>query len=148
MRHLNSGIAMRASEALHHDAPAPRVRWHEVQEEDAYWEGAFWQERYYRWDLDYEDYAPAYCVGYAGCAQYGGDFAQAQVSLCANWERIRGDSRLTLEEALPAIRAAWDHMASRRERRERPAMNDASFAAATAPAGEARHEDAAVAVAA
>ena len=95
------------------DAPeqAPRVNWQDAREEDAYWSGAFWQERYYRWDCDYEDYAPAYCVGYAGCAQYGGAFAQAERSLCANWERIKGDSRLSLEEALPAIEAAWNRTA-------------------------------------
>lgn len=123
---------------------APRVHWHEVREEDAYWQRAFWQERYYRWDRDFEDYAPAYCVGYAGCAQYGGEFAQAQASLCANWERIRGDSRLSLDEAMPAIRAAWDRMAKRREWRARAAVNDPSFATATAAAGE-RAQDVAVA---
>jgi hypothetical protein len=114
------------------DAPeqAPRVNWQDAREEDAYWSGAFWQERYYRWDCDYEDYAPAYCVGYAGCAQYGGAFAQAERSLCANWERIKGDSRLSLDDALPAMRAAWDHMASRRERRARPAVAEAGFSPA------------------
>jgi hypothetical protein len=114
------------------DAPeqAPRVNWQDAREEDAYWSGAFWQERYYRWDCDYEDYAPAYCVGYAGCAQYGGAFAQAERSLCANWERIKGDSRLSLDDALPAMRAAWDHMASRREGRARPAVAEAGFAPA------------------
>jgi hypothetical protein len=150
MRHLNLGTAMRAtSERPQDDAPepAPRVHWHDVREEEAYWQRAFWQERYYRWDRDFEDYAPAYCVGYAGAAQYGGEFAQAQVSLCANWERIRGDSRLSLDEAMPAIRAAWDRMARRRDRRERPAVNDPSFAPAT-PAAAEGESAAAVAVAA
>jgi hypothetical protein len=139
MRHLNVETPMRAtSERPQDEAPeaAPRVHWHDVRQEDAYWQRAFWQERYYRWDRDYEDYAPAYCVGYAGCAQYGGEFAHAQASLCANWERIRGDSRLSLDEALPAIRAAWDRMARRRARRARPAVNDPSFASTTAAAVE------------
>lgn len=76
---------------------------------EAYWQTVFWGEPYYRKECDYEDYAPAYCVGYIGYAQYGGSYADAEKSLCANWLRIKGASRLTLDEALQAIRAAWDH---------------------------------------
>ena len=79
--------------------------------EDAYWQSVYWAQPHYRADLSYEDYAPAYCVGYIGCAQYGGCYEDAEKSLCANWVRIKGDSRLGLEEALQAIRAAWDHAA-------------------------------------
>ena len=77
--------------------------------EDAYWQDAFWAQPYYRAGRSYDDYAPAYCVGYIGYAQYGGCFEDAEKSLCANWLRIKGDSRLELEEAMQAIRAAWDH---------------------------------------
>jgi hypothetical protein len=83
----------------------------DAKRQDAYWERMCCQERYYNPALDYEDYAPAYCVGYIGYVQYGGEFEDAEKSLCANWERIKGDSRLTLEGALPAMRAAWQHMA-------------------------------------
>ena len=82
--------------------------------EDSYWERAFRRERYYRPQFDFEDYAPAYCVGYVGYAQYGGDYADAENSLRANWERIKGDSRLSLSEALAAMRAAWDRMDGRK----------------------------------
>lgn len=85
----------------------------DAQEEDAFWQRAFWHERYYSPHLDYEDYAPAYCVGYIGYAQYGGDYDEAEKSLCANWERIKGDSRLSFEDARLAMRAAWDRMACR-----------------------------------
>lgn len=77
--------------------------------EDAYWQSAFWAQPHYRRDYSYDDYAPAYCVGYIGYAQYGGCFEDAEKSLCANWLRIKGDSRLSIDEALQAIRAAWDH---------------------------------------
>jgi hypothetical protein len=87
--------------------------------EDEYWRRAFWCERYYRPGLDYEDYAPAYCVGYIGYAQYGGDYDHAESSLCANWERIKGDSSLTLADARAAMRAAWDRMVGREEPRTR-----------------------------
>ena len=81
------------------------------QVHDAYWQTVYWGEAYYRRECEYEDYAPAYCVGYIGYAQYGGCFEDAEKSLCANWFRIKGDSCLTVDEALQAIRAAWDHAA-------------------------------------
>jgi hypothetical protein len=84
----------------------------DFQMEDEYWQRAHRTQPYYRGECSYdEDYAPAYCVGYIGYAQYGGDYDDAEKSLCANWVRIKGDSRLTVEEAMQAIRAAWDHAA-------------------------------------
>lgn len=99
----------------------------EARREDAFWHRQYWQERYYEDNFEYEDYAPAYCVGYAGCAQYGGDFKDAERCLRANWERIKGDSRLSPEQALPAMRAAWDRLVRLRRRPLQPAVNDPSF---------------------
>ena len=79
--------------------------------EDAYWNSVYWAQPHYRAGLSYDDYAPAYCVGYIGYAQYGGCYDDAEKSLCANWLRIKGDSRLELDDAMRAIRAAWDHAA-------------------------------------
>ena len=81
-----------------------------AQVEDLYWAHNYWKQPYFRADYDYEDYAPAYCVGYSGCAQYGGRFEDAEKSLCANFVRIKGDSRLTWEEAIEPIRSAWAHV--------------------------------------
>jgi hypothetical protein len=106
----------------------------DAAQEDDYWRRVFWCERYYRPGLDYEDYAPAYCVGYIGYAQYGGDYEDAETSLCANWERIKGDSRLPLDGARQAMRAAWDRMAAPAEASAmRPARR------ALVPAGQAMH---------
>jgi hypothetical protein len=106
------------------------------QLEDAYWQSVFWGEPYYRRECTYEDYAPAYCVGYIGYAQYGGNFGDAEKSLCANWLRIKGDSRLTLEEALQAIRAAWDRAQQGRlpaeEEEDEEAMPEHALLAASA----------------
>lgn len=88
----------------------------DAHEEDAYWERSYRRERYYRPGLDYEDYAPAYCVGYIGYAQYGVAFEDAQPWLRSNWVRIKGDSRLSLDEALLAMRSAWDRLAQRAQR--------------------------------
>ena len=82
--------------------------------EELYWAGNYWKESFFRtdydydYDYDYEDYAPAFCVGYSGCAQYGGHFEDSETSLCANFLRIKGDSRLTWEEARAAIRVGWE----------------------------------------
>jgi len=102
------------------DEPGAVLSRDDALDEDAHWERAHSSERYYKPGLDYEDYAPAYCVGYIGYAQYGGQFEDAERSLCANWERIKGDSRLSLDDALLAIRAAWNRMAGEAERRAAP----------------------------
>lgn len=93
--------------------PAAAVSRIDAREEDAHWERSYWREGYYKPGLDYEDYAPAYCVGYIGYAQYGGAFEDAETWLCANWVRIKGDSRLSLDEARLAMRSAWDRLARR-----------------------------------
>lgn len=102
------------SEELHtlDDAEERPARAVDTQLEDAYWSRHYWRERYYRPDCEYEDYAPAYCAGYVGWGQYGGSYEDAEKSLCANWERIKGDSRLSLDEARAAMQAAWDHAGS------------------------------------
>lgn len=90
--------------------------------EDAFWRDAHSREHYWRAGLDYEDYAPAYCAGYIGFAQYGGSYDDAEKSLCANWLRIKGDSQLSLDEARLAMRAAWDRLAQgKHEERSRQA---------------------------
>ena len=104
--------------------------------EDAYWQSVYWAQPHYRAECSYEDYAPAYCAGYIGFAQYGGCYEDAEKSLCANWLRIKGDSRLSLDEALQAIRAAWDHAAltpSQPEEEEEELVS-ADFIAAQRPA--------------
>ena len=87
-------------------------RRYSAQVEDLYWARHYWKEQYFRADYDYEDYAPAYCVGYSGCVQYGGRFEDSETSLRANFARIKGDSRLTWEEARAPIRSAWLRLAA------------------------------------
>ncbi len=81
--------------------------------EEMYWEQEYFRQHYYSPGLDYEDYAPAYCVGYIGYAQYGGSFDDAEKSLLSNWMRIKGDSRVTTDQAMQAVRAAWTRMEAR-----------------------------------
>jgi hypothetical protein len=99
------------SHALADDAPMNYTVDVDASREDEYWLDAFRSEGYYSTQFEYEDYAPAYCVGYTGFAQYGGSFEEAEKSLWANWERIKGDSRLPFDTARLAMRAAWQRMA-------------------------------------
>ena len=119
----------------------------DVAREDAHWQSAHSSEPYFRAECNYEqDYAPAYCVGYIGFVQYGGRFEDAEKSLCANWVRIKGDSRLTVDEAMQAMRAAWLHAAGSPandegydERYDEELVHDNVLAAPSRPLQEAAY---------
>ena len=96
----------------------------DARRQDSHWSHAFRDEPYFRAGRDYEDYAPAYCVGYVGYAQYGGRFEDAERSLWANWERIRGTSRLSQDEALLAFRAAWNRVEAQEMMASRALVHD------------------------
>lgn len=133
-----------AQDFWHEQADEPEVRIDgrvNADMEDAYWQSVYWGESYYRGDCSYDDYAPAYCVGYIGYAQYGGCFEDAEKSLCANWLRIKGDSRLEIDEAMQAIRAAWEHAAKSQVALEEDdeELVDAGFVAARGASREAAY---------
>ena len=77
---------------------------------DIYWREAFSHEPYYSTDYTYNDYAPAYRTGYEAAGRYHGQnkrFDDLEPELRANYERIKGNSRLAWENAKDAVRAAW-----------------------------------------
>ena len=77
---------------------------------DVYWREAFAREPYYSTDYTYDDYAPAYRTGYEAAGRYLGKnrhFDDLESELRANYERIKGTSRLAWENARDAVRAAW-----------------------------------------
>ena len=82
--------------------------------EEAYWRNAYRREPYYRSEFTYEDYDPAYRVGYTAPVRRSGEFAQLEPELKSDFDRVRGKSRLRWEEAREAARAAW-HRATRNE---------------------------------
>ena len=58
----------------------------------------------------YDDYAPAYRTGYEAAGRYhdqNRQFDELEPELRANYERIKGTSRLAWENAKDAVRAAW-----------------------------------------
>jgi hypothetical protein len=75
--------------------------------EEAYWRDAYRREPYYRSEFGYEDYDPAYRVGYTGPVRRSGEFEQLEGELARDFDRVRGRSRLRWEEAREAARAAW-----------------------------------------
>ena len=80
-------------------------------------EELFWQENHPSQiyedssDLTYEDYKPAYRLGWEGPNRYGTDFEAANSAMRSDWEERRGSSRLSWEKARPAARAAWQRVA-------------------------------------
>ena len=79
--------------------------------EDAYWRGAHIHEPYYNPELSYDDYAPAYRMGWESRARYdGGTFEQYEPAFRNDWDVVKGDSRLEWADAKHAARAGWDRI--------------------------------------
>ena len=82
--------------------------------EDAHWRAAYADEPYVRPDFIFDDYAPAYRIGYLGAAKADGrTFEDAVPQLREQYERVRGRSPLDWHAAQSAARAAWDRVAAR-----------------------------------
>src|SRR5512138_1398017 len=65
------------------------------QEEDAYWQSTYSSRSYVSPGSTYEDYGPAYKLGYERYPEYHGrSFDEAEPHLERDWESRRGSSRL------------------------------------------------------
>jgi hypothetical protein len=80
------------------------------QAEEEYWREAYVDAPYYSAGRMYDDYAPAYRLGYTGRSRYDGTFGDHEEALAREWESHGGDSRLTWDEARPAVRDAWERV--------------------------------------
>jgi phage tail tape-measure protein len=76
-------------------------------QEDAYWRNSYANEPYYTTGYTYDDYAPAYNLGYSSRGRYNSDFDTAEPQLRNDWNNVRGNSRLSWDQARHASRAAW-----------------------------------------
>lgn len=72
-----------------------------------YWRQAYTSEPYFEAGREFEDYGPAYELGWTGYDTYGGEFETADRVLANDWIVQKGVSGLSWEEARPACRAAW-----------------------------------------
>ena len=75
--------------------------------EAEYWRGAHLRDPYFDAERNFEDYHPAYELGWTGYSNYGGEFDTADRVLANDWAVHKGVSRLSWDEARPACRAAW-----------------------------------------
>ena len=76
--------------------------------EDSYWRSTYENEPYRASGYSYDDYGPAYKLGYEGRTRYAGRaYNEVENELASDWEATKGDSRLAWEDAKHATRAAW-----------------------------------------
>ena len=79
--------------------------------EEAYWRDAHSREPYYRSDLSWDDYAPAYRLGGEAYAKYGATpFETVEDDLASEYRHSNMASRLEWEDARPATKAAWSRI--------------------------------------
>jgi hypothetical protein len=79
------------------------------EEEAAYWRGAYQSAPYYSPGYTYDDYGPAYELGFNSRGRYAGtSFDSVENNLSDDWEIFKGKSRLNWQQARSATRAAWD----------------------------------------
>lgn len=76
--------------------------------EDAYWRSSYDRESYYEPGRSYDDYAPAYELGWSSRAARDDSFDTLEPTLADEWATRRGSSTLDWPQARHASRAAWD----------------------------------------
>lgn len=72
-----------------------------------YWREAYAREPYHDPARSAGDYGPAYELGWVSYQLYGGSFEVAERVVANDWIVRKGVSKLSWEEARPAVRAAW-----------------------------------------
>jgi hypothetical protein len=76
--------------------------------ENEYWSKNYATEPYRNSAYDYNDYQPAYQLGYEGRQRYAGkSYNEVEPQLASDWESTKGTSRLAWDDAKHATRAAW-----------------------------------------
>ena len=78
--------------------------------EEAHWRERYAQESYVEAGRPYEDYGPAYAVGWTERDRVAADFEAAEPELAAQWEARRGASTLDWPQARPAARESWNRV--------------------------------------
>lgn len=79
--------------------------------ESAYWKCAYQSAPYYSPEYTYDDYGPAYALGYNSRGRYAGQkFDSVESDLSDQWNSVKGASRLSWNQARSAARAAWDKL--------------------------------------
>lgn len=84
--------------------------------ETGYWRDHYLKRPYSPAEAVFEQYEPAYRYGWESAAYHREKhFTDVEAELARAWERRKGRSSLTWEEAKPAIRDAWDRVVAQRD---------------------------------
>jgi hypothetical protein len=79
--------------------------------EDTYWRQNYAQRPYYDKNTAYEDYRPAYQLGWEARSKYASrSFDEAEPELGRDWEAAKRQSQLTWQKAKHATRDAWNRV--------------------------------------
>lgn len=79
-------------------------------DEEAWWRNNYTREPYYEAGRNYNDYGPAYELGWNHRALHQDNFDHAESRLATDWETQRRGSTLSWSQARAATRAAWDRV--------------------------------------
>lgn len=79
------------------------------EQERLYWQDNFRQQDHYAPGYDFDDYAPAYALGYNSHGRFQG-WAEADAALRDEWADAKQHSRLSWQHASVAARAAWERV--------------------------------------
>jgi hypothetical protein len=78
---------------------------------NSYWNDNYNKTDYYVAGRDWNDYEPAYKLGYDSFDKYRGrTYSEAETELERDWNSLRGNSRLAWNEAKGAVRDGWHHI--------------------------------------
>ena len=103
-----AGVAAGVASVLVGKVPAPKV---DPANEELYWREHFGSEPYYDPNFSFEDYLPAWRVGWEGRARHvARKFEDVEKDLETEFHWNRGQSRLLWEQARDAVRAAWNRV--------------------------------------
>ena len=87
--------------------------------EHEYWRQNYNQRPYVQSGASYDEYAPAYQAGWeARQAHAGEQFDDIEGQIVQDWNRARGKSKLTWEQAKAAARDSWDRVGDKRSQQE------------------------------
>lgn len=79
------------------------------QTEEQHWRTNYSSRPYATQGVTYDQYAPAYRYGYDTRRRYHGQrFDDIEKDLARDWDHMRENSKLTWEQARPAVRDSWD----------------------------------------
>jgi hypothetical protein len=76
-----------------------------------YWKVNYKSASYLTVDRGWDDYEPAYKLGYSAFGSHRGrKYEDVESSIQGKWEAIKGNSRLAWSEAKGAVRDGWNYL--------------------------------------